>query len=142
MQRIRIALGSGVFLVIAASAAAQTPGQSAGQQPLNPTQEIAKEQAEGPALEAGPAKIRIGGSIVLVSRAGPLQLAVRSRILGSCQNFLPSMRSSTFFVIRWMRTSLRVKSRRGGFWKPGGVDSTTFHQQVPALKTRLPLAAV
>ena len=63
MQRIRIALGSGLFLVIAASAAAQTPGQSAGQQPLNPTQEIAKEQPEGPALAAGPAKIRIGGYV-------------------------------------------------------------------------------
>jgi hypothetical protein len=33
--------------------------------PLNPTQEIAKEQAEGPSLLAGPAKIRIGGYVGL-----------------------------------------------------------------------------
>jgi len=64
MQSIRVALGFGLFLVIAGSAAAQTPsGQPAEQKPLNPTQEIAKEQAEGPALEAGPAKIRIGGYV-------------------------------------------------------------------------------
>ena len=61
-QSIRIALGLEWFLIIAGSAAAQTPpGQPVQQRPLNPTQEIAKEQAEGPALEAGPAKIRIGG---------------------------------------------------------------------------------
>ena len=62
MQRIRIALGFGLFLVSAAPVVAQTPpGQPAGQKPLNPTQEITKEQAEGPAIEAGPAKIRVGG---------------------------------------------------------------------------------
>ena len=33
----------------------------AGQQPANPTQEIAREQPEGPALEIGPARLRIGG---------------------------------------------------------------------------------
>jgi hypothetical protein len=64
MQSIRIALGFGFFLVIAGSGAAQTPsGQPADQKPLNPTQEIAKEQAEGPAIEAGPAKIRVGGYV-------------------------------------------------------------------------------
>ena len=64
MQSIRIALGFGFFLVIAGSSAAQTPsGQPADQKPLNPTQEIAKEQAEGPAIEAGPAKIRVGGYV-------------------------------------------------------------------------------
>jgi hypothetical protein len=51
-------------LVLPAPGAAQTPpGQPTEQRPLNPTQEIAKEQAEGPALEAGPAKIRIGGYV-------------------------------------------------------------------------------
>ena len=44
--------------------------------------------------------------------------------------------------MRWMRPSAREKSLRGGFWKPGGVESRTFHQQVPASNTRLPLAAV
>jgi hypothetical protein len=53
-----------LLLVVAGPGAAQTPpGQPAEQKPLNPTQEIAKEQAEGPALEAGPAKIRIGGYV-------------------------------------------------------------------------------
>ena len=32
-----------------------------GQQPANPTQEIAREQPEGPALAVGPARIRLGG---------------------------------------------------------------------------------
>jgi len=64
MQSIRIVLRFGLFLVVAVPVAAQTPpGQPAEQKPLNPTQEIAKEQAEGPALEAGPAKIRIGGYV-------------------------------------------------------------------------------
>jgi hypothetical protein len=64
MQRTRIVLGFGLLLVVAGPGAAQTPpGQPAEQKPLNPTQEIAKEQAEGPALEAGPAKIRIGGYV-------------------------------------------------------------------------------
>jgi hypothetical protein len=31
------------------------------QQPANPTQEVAREQPEGPALAAGPARIRLGG---------------------------------------------------------------------------------
>jgi hypothetical protein len=64
MPSVRVALGFGVFVLIAGSAAAQTPpGQAAEQKPLNPTQEIAREQAEGPALEAGPARIRIGGYV-------------------------------------------------------------------------------
>ena len=39
------------------------PAQQAqtGQPPANPTQEIAREQPEGPALEIGPARLRIGG---------------------------------------------------------------------------------
>src|SRR5262252_8469436 len=41
-----------------AAAPAQTPS---GQPPVNPTQEIAKETPEGPALLAGPTEIRIGG---------------------------------------------------------------------------------
>jgi hypothetical protein len=66
MQRIGIVLGFGLFLVVAASARAQTPpAPPPEQKPLNPTQEIAKEEAEGPALEAGPAKIRIGGYVGL-----------------------------------------------------------------------------
>ena len=57
-------------------------------------------------------------------------------------SFVRIIRSRMFLVIRWIRGSLRRKSRRGGFWNPGGDDNTTFHQQVPALKTRLPLRAV
>ena len=33
----------------------------AGERPANPTQEIAREQPEGPALDIGPARLRIGG---------------------------------------------------------------------------------
>jgi len=48
MQSLRIALEFGLFLVIAGSTAAQMPsGQPTKQKPLNPTQEVAKEQAEG-----------------------------------------------------------------------------------------------
>ena len=32
-----------------------------GQQPSNPTQEIAREQPQGPAMAAGPARLRVGG---------------------------------------------------------------------------------
>jgi hypothetical protein len=48
----------------ASVSAPQTPSaQEAkpGQPPANPTQEIAKEQPEGPALPMGPARIRLGG---------------------------------------------------------------------------------
>src|SRR4051812_29160377 len=41
-------------------AEAQTP-PPAGAQPLNPTQEIARETPEGPPLNAGPTEVRIGG---------------------------------------------------------------------------------
>ena len=44
--------------------APQTPSAQAaqpGQRPANPTQEIAREQAEGPALAVGPARFRVGG---------------------------------------------------------------------------------
>jgi hypothetical protein len=44
------------FASIGAAQQAQT-----GQPPANPTQEIAREQPEGPALEIGPARLRIGG---------------------------------------------------------------------------------
>ena len=46
----------GVFATI--SAGQQAP---AGERPANPTQEIAREQPEGPALDIGPARLRIGG---------------------------------------------------------------------------------
>ena len=48
------------FCVLCASigAAQQVP---AGEPPANPTQEIAREQPEGPALAVGPAQLRIGG---------------------------------------------------------------------------------
>ncbi len=52
------------------------------------------------------------------------------------------IRSSRFFVIRCTRGSSREKSLFGGFTKPGGYERTMFHQQVAALKTTLPLAAV
>ncbi len=67
MQRLRIVFGCGSVLIVATMAAAQTPpgGQPAEQRPLNPTQEIAKEQPEGPSLDAGPAKLRIGGYVGL-----------------------------------------------------------------------------
>ena len=40
---------------------ASTQENKAAQQPANPTQEIAGEQPEGPALAVGPARIRLGG---------------------------------------------------------------------------------
>ena len=64
MHNLRIVVAFGWFLAVAAPGAAQAPPTNpAGQKPLNPTQEIAKEEAEGPAIEAGPAKIRIGGYV-------------------------------------------------------------------------------
>src|SRR6516225_405282 len=50
------------------------------------------------------------------------------------------IRSSTFFVIRWMRESTPngPANVRAGMW-PGGTDSPSDHQMVPALKTQLPL---
>ena len=66
MQRIRIGFGCAAFLVLAAVAAAQpAPAGQPAPRPLNPTQEIAKEQPEGPSLDAGPAKLRIGGYVGL-----------------------------------------------------------------------------
>ena len=67
MKSSRIALGFGLFLVLARPVAAQTPPVQPPpeQKPLNPTQEVAKEQAEGPALPVGPAKLRIGGYVGL-----------------------------------------------------------------------------
>jgi hypothetical protein len=50
----------GVAVLRVSLADAQTTHQ-ADQQPLNPTQEIAKETPESPALVAGPTEIRIGG---------------------------------------------------------------------------------
>ena len=49
-----------VLALTAGPAQAQTPAV-AGAPPLNPTQEIARETPEGPALVAGPTEIRIGG---------------------------------------------------------------------------------
>src|SRR5207342_551327 len=48
-------------LALTASLADAQTSSSAGEQPLNPTQEIARETPEGPALVAGPTEIRIGG---------------------------------------------------------------------------------
>ena len=48
----------------ASVSAPQTPSTQAakpGQRPANPTQEIAREQPEGPALAVGPARFRVGG---------------------------------------------------------------------------------
>jgi hypothetical protein len=69
MERIRIGFGCAAFLAFAAAAAAQPsqpapPGQAAPR-PLNPTQEIAGEQPEGPSLDVGPAKLRVGGYVGL-----------------------------------------------------------------------------
>src|SRR4051794_11496055 len=49
--------------VLALAAADQPPSGSppANPQPIDPTQEIAKEQPEGPAIAAGTTEIRIGG---------------------------------------------------------------------------------
>lgn len=69
MRRTLVGFACASFLVGAAVAAAQPPQpvQPAPQppSPLNPTQEIAKEQPEGRSLDAGPAKLRIGGYVGL-----------------------------------------------------------------------------
>jgi len=62
MQTTRIGVGCAAFLLFAAVAAAQ---QAPPPRPLNPTQEIAKEKPEGASLDAGPAKLRIGGYVGL-----------------------------------------------------------------------------
>ena len=36
---------------------------AAAQRPLNPTQEVAREEPEGPGIDVGPAKLRIGGYV-------------------------------------------------------------------------------
>ena len=46
---------------VSAPPTASTQQPKPAQQPANPTQEIAGEQPEGPALAAGPARIRLGG---------------------------------------------------------------------------------
>src|SRR6185436_2196640 len=63
------------------------------------------------------------------------------RVMPSVSVHLPFariIRASTFAVMRCTRESSLLKSRRGGFISPGGVESTMFHQQVPASKTMLP----
>ncbi len=61
MRCIPFTVTAMVFLS-ASMSAGQAPSVSAPQQqPANPTQEIAKEQPEGAALAAGPARIRLGG---------------------------------------------------------------------------------
>jgi hypothetical protein len=42
--------------------------------------------------------------------------------------FAAIIRSRMFLVIRWIRASLRMKSLRGGFWNPGGVESHEDHE--------------
>jgi len=56
-----------LVLVSGASAPGQSTSTPASQQPepINPTQEIAKEQPEGPAIMVGPTQIRIGGYLGL-----------------------------------------------------------------------------
>jgi hypothetical protein len=51
----------------AALMAASAPSTQAGaaQRPMNPTQEIARERPEGPSIEVGPARLRIGGYLGL-----------------------------------------------------------------------------
>jgi hypothetical protein len=72
------------------------------------------------------------GTFVALSRSAP-QLTDRA-IYG-----LPSIiRLSKLAVMRCTRGSSLLKSRRGGFISPGGVERTMFHQQVPASKTMLP----
>src|SRR5262245_30017920 len=56
----------------------------------------------------------------------------------SCYNLPEIIRLRTLAVMRCTRGSSLLKSRRGGFISPGGVESTMFHQQVPASKTMLP----
>jgi hypothetical protein len=59
-MRIALFAATTVFCGLCASlsAAQQVPTR---EQPANPTQEIAREQPEGPALDVGPARLRIGG---------------------------------------------------------------------------------
>ena len=63
MRKIRQVFVCAACLLPAAAWAQQPPEQ----RPLNPTQEIAKEKPEGPAIEAGPAKLRIGGYLGLMA---------------------------------------------------------------------------
>ena len=67
MQRLRIGFGCGSVLIVATMAADQniTRRPAGRAAPLQPDQEIAKEQPEGPSLDAGPAKLRIGGYVGL-----------------------------------------------------------------------------
>src|SRR4051794_37912174 len=61
------ALLPSLCLILGAGSAAWAQNTSGPQTPspegLNPTQEIAKETPEGPALVAGPTEIRIGGYV-------------------------------------------------------------------------------
>jgi hypothetical protein len=67
--RARIAGSLAAVLLAATVTAAQTPSnqtpaapaQAPVQRPLNPTQEVAGEQPEGPSIPVGPAQLRIGG---------------------------------------------------------------------------------
>src|SRR5438552_17080632 len=58
-RRAAVAI-AGILAMMDATAAAQTTAPS-DTQAMNPTQEIAKETPEGPAIVAGPTEIRIGG---------------------------------------------------------------------------------
>ena len=59
----RVAGAVACVLALTAGLAEAQTSAAAGAQPLNPTQEIARETPEGPALVAGPTEIRIGGYI-------------------------------------------------------------------------------
>ena len=54
-----ISAGQNVSVTTPPTASAQ--GAQPAQQPANPTQEIAREQPEGPAHAVGPARLRVGG---------------------------------------------------------------------------------
>jgi hypothetical protein len=64
MRVARVSMSASlVFLIASSSAAGQQA--DAGQRPLNPTQEVAAERPQGPALNVGAAQLRVGGYLGL-----------------------------------------------------------------------------
>src|SRR4051794_9499544 len=70
---MKLSTGSALLLLqlmAFTSVSAQQPAPAqppAGAPPLNPTQEVAGESPQGPALDLGPAKLRIGGYLGLTA---------------------------------------------------------------------------
>src|SRR3954469_15641632 len=70
---MKLSTGSALLLfqlMAFTSVSAQQPAPAqppAGAPPLNPTQEVAGESPQGPALDLGPAKLRIGGYLGLTA---------------------------------------------------------------------------